>query len=91
MDPAPPTEDDAVLDLVDALLREGVVLDADVVVTVADVPLVGIKLRAAVAGMATMTEYGMFDEWDERLRAVDGNSGSDEVQIEATEDPSDGS
>jgi hypothetical protein len=68
MDPDPPTDDDAVVDLVDVLLQEGAVLDADVVVSVADIPLVGIKLRAAVAGMTTMTEYGLFEEWDERLR-----------------------
>lgn len=68
MDPDPPTDDDAVVDLVDVLLVEGVIVDADVVVTVADIPLVGIKLRAAIAGMTTMTEYGLFEEWDERLR-----------------------
>ena len=68
MEPDPPTDDDAVVDLVDVLLRDGAVLDADVVVTVADIPLVGIKLRAAVAGMTKMTEYGLFEEWDERIR-----------------------
>ncbi|MUV56263.1 gas vesicle protein GvpM [Halogeometricum sp. CBA1124] len=68
MEPDPPTDDDAVVDLVDVLLEEGAVLDADVVVSVADIPLVGIKLRAALAGMTTMRDYGLFDEWDERLR-----------------------
>jgi hypothetical protein len=68
MDPDPPTDDDAVVDLVDVLLEEGAVLDADVVVSVADIPLVGIKLRAALAGMTTMRDYGLFEEWDERLR-----------------------
>jgi hypothetical protein len=76
MDPDPPTDDDAVVDLVDVLLQEGAVLDADVVVSVADIPLVGIKLRAAVAGMTTMTEYGLFEEWDERLREERQQSGS---------------
>ena len=68
MEPDPPTDDDAVVDLVDVLLEEGAVLDADVDVSVADIPLVGIKLRAALAGMTTMRDYGLFDEWDERLR-----------------------
>jgi hypothetical protein len=68
MEPDPPTDDDAVVDLVDVLLEEGAVLDADVVVSVADIPLVGMKLRAALAGMTTMRDYGLFDEWDERLR-----------------------
>ncbi|GGJ05348.1 gas vesicle protein GvpM [Halobellus salinus] len=61
-----PTKDEthAIVELVDVLLREGVVVQADVIVTVADIPLVGISLRAAIAGMTTMTDYGMFEEWD---------------------------
>ena len=65
-----PTKDDhAVVDLLDVLLEEGALLQADVIVTVADVPLVGVNLQAAVAGMATMREYGFFEEWDEEIRA----------------------
>lgn len=60
--------DHAIVDLVDVLLTEGAVLQADVVVTVADVPLIGINLQAAIAGMATMTEYGVFTEWDKEIR-----------------------
>ena len=60
--------DDAVVDLLDVLLRDGVVLTADVVITVADVPLVGIKLRAAIAGMQTMTDHGMLVDLDRRKR-----------------------
>ena len=72
MEPDPPSDDDAVVDLVDVLLRDGAVLDADVVVTVADIPLIGIKLRAAIAGMTTMTDYGLFEDWDERIREEQG-------------------
>jgi len=57
----PTRDEDAVVDLLDVVLRDGVVVEADVVVTVADVRLVGIRLRAAVAGMTTMVRYGMFD------------------------------
>lgn len=66
-----PTKDElhGLAEFIDVLLREGAVIDADVVVSVADVPLVGIKLRAAIAGMTTMTEYGMFEEWDATQRA----------------------
>lgn len=56
--------DHAIVDLVDVLLREGAILQADVLVTVADVPLIGVNLRAAVAGMHTMREYGFFEDWD---------------------------
>lgn len=60
----PRRDGDAVVDLLDVLLEDGVVVQADVVVTVADVPLVGISLRAAVAGMTTMREYGYFEDLD---------------------------
>ena len=64
----PRKDESAVVDLLDVLLDDGVIVQADVLVSVADVPLVGIKLRAAIAGMATMHEYGMFEEWDESIR-----------------------
>jgi hypothetical protein len=67
MEPTRP-EGHAVVDLLDVLLTKGAIVQADVVVTVADIPLIGINLRAAIAGMTTMIEYGMFTEWDEEVR-----------------------
>ncbi len=71
-----PTKSDthAVADLLDVILRDGAVVQADVVITVADVPLVGISLRAAIAGMTTMTEYGVFSDWNrvDRLEKTRG-------------------
>lgn len=57
-------ESHAVVELVDVLLRDGAVIQADAIITVADIPLVGLSVRAAIAGMTTMTEYGLFEEWD---------------------------
>ncbi|SNZ13397.1 Gas vesicle protein [Natronoarchaeum philippinense] len=65
----PSRDDDAVVDLLDVLLRDGAMLQADVIVTVADIPLIGINLRAAIAGMATMRDHGFFEEWDAATRA----------------------
>ncbi|WP_049934347.1 gas vesicle protein GvpM [Haloplanus natans] len=62
------TETHALVEFIDVLLRDGAVVQADIVVTVADVPLIGISLRAAIAGMATMTEYGLFENWDRSRR-----------------------
>lgn len=62
------TRQHAVVDVLDVLLDAGAIVQADVVVTVADIPLVGINLRAAIAGMTTMVEYGLFTEWDEEVR-----------------------
>lgn len=67
MEPTRP-EGHAVVDLLDVLLTKGAIVQADIVVTVADIPLIGINLRAAIAGMTTMVEYGMFTEWDEEVR-----------------------
>jgi hypothetical protein len=87
-----PEKDDAhaLVDLVDVLLREGAVIQADVVVTVADVPLLGISLRAAVAGMATMTEYGLLEEWDDavRTRAVEDPAPPGAIRTAGIEPPS---
>ncbi len=52
------------VDLLDVILEEGVVLQADVVISVADIPLVGLQLRAALAGLDTMTDYGLMTDWD---------------------------
>lgn len=67
-------DEDAIVDLLDVILEEGAVIEADVIISVADIPLIGLKLRAALAGMATMTEYGLFEEWDrqQRRRALIG-------------------
>lgn len=62
--------DDAVVDVLDVILEEGAMIQADVIVSVADIPLIGINLRAAIAGVSTMTAYGFFVDWDERKRAA---------------------
>lgn len=66
-----PTRDPRVTlpDLLQVLLDKGVYLNLDAIITVADIPLVGINLRATIAGIETMLEYGMMRSWDERTRA----------------------
>jgi hypothetical protein len=61
-------DEDAIVDLLDVIMKEGAIVEADAIITVADVPLVGLKLRAALAGMTTMVEYGMLDDWDAAQR-----------------------
>jgi len=56
------------VDILNALLDTGVVINADVVITVSGIPLIGINLRAALAGMATMLDYGLMEAWDESIR-----------------------
>lgn len=57
------------VDLLDRVLEKGLIIDADIVITVAGIPLLGVKLRAALAGMDTMLKYGMMTEWDQQIRA----------------------
>ena len=57
------------VDLLDRVLDRGLVIDADIIISLAGVPLVGIRLTAALAGMETMVQYGLMREWDNSIRA----------------------
>lgn len=63
-----PTKDYTLVDLIDKILDKGVVINADVIITVAGIPLIGITLRAALAGIETMLDYGMMEAWDQSIR-----------------------
>jgi len=55
-------------DILQKLLDNGLVLNADLIISIAGVPLLGVNLKAAIAGMETMLEYGMMEAWDKRTR-----------------------
>ena len=57
------------VDLLDRVLDKGLVIHADLIVSVAGIPLIGVNLRAALAGMETMLKYGVMQAWDEKSRA----------------------
>jgi hypothetical protein len=65
-----PTRDThaTLVDLLDRILDKGLMLDADLIIHVAGIPLLGVKLRAALAGMETMLKYGIWQDWDEAQR-----------------------
>lgn len=58
-----------VVDLLDRILDKGLVINADIIISIAGIPLIGVNLRAALAGMETMLKYGVMQAWDERTRA----------------------
>lgn len=60
---------DGIVDLLDRLLDKGLLLNADIVITVAGIPLLGVSLNAALAGMETMLHHGMLEDWDRSTRA----------------------
>lgn len=55
-------QDVALIDLVDRLLGGGVVLAGDITLSVADVDLVYVGLRALVTSVATAEEKGLLPE-----------------------------
>lgn len=57
------------VDLLDRILDKGLVINADIIISVAGIPLIGVNLRAALAGMETMLKYGVMQVWDEKTRA----------------------
>ncbi len=79
----PSKDDTAVVDLVDVLLADGAVLAADVVITVADVPLVGVQARVLLAGMTRLSEEGVFEAWDEEIRERGRETGADPSERDA--------
>ena len=70
-------------DLLDRVLDKGVVINADVIITVSGIPLIAVNLRAAIAGMETMLEYGLMTDWDEMTRSREREIRKEEVLSEA--------
>jgi len=52
-------DEDTLVALVDRLLDKGIVINADIAVSVAGVELLGIKIRAALASFETAARYGL--------------------------------
>ena len=48
-----------IVDLIDRILDKGLVINADITVSVAGVELLGIKVRAALASFETAAKYGL--------------------------------
>lgn len=51
-----------IVDLLDRVLDKGLILNADLIISLAGVPLIGVSLRTAIAGVETMQKYGMMKE-----------------------------
>jgi len=67
-----PTRDThaTLVDLLDRVLEKGLVLNADLLINVAGVPLLGVNLKACLAGIETMLKYGIWQDWDEAQRSI---------------------
>lgn len=74
-----PTRDQkhTLVDLLDRVLDRGVILHADLIISVSGIPLVGVSLKAAIAGIETMLKYGYFKEWDQEIRELESRAEHD--------------
>jgi gas vesicle structural protein len=72
MEPQPPEwhSQATLVDLLDRILDKGLFLRADLVVSLAGIPLIGVTLSLAVAGTETMLKYGVMADWDREIRAL---------------------
>ena len=57
-----------IVELIDRILEKGAILNADLIITVAEVPLLAANLRLALASVETMIKYGVMNDW---LEAID--------------------
>lgn len=64
----------ALVELLDRALDKGIFVAADVVISVAGVPLIGLNLRLGLASMETMLKHGIMADWD-AARQMMPNSG----------------
>lgn len=60
----------ALVELLDRALDKGVIVAADVIITVAGVPLIGLNLRLGLASIETMLKYGMMNDWDAAYQSI---------------------
>jgi len=80
-----PTRNSALVDLFDRILVKGVILHADLIISVSGVPLIGVNLKAAIAGMTTMLDYGMMEAWDEKIRRYALENSEEEPPLDENE------
>jgi hypothetical protein len=58
-DPKPTRSQGDLAEMLEMLLDKGVIVNADVAVSIGDTELLGIELRAAIASFETAAEYGL--------------------------------
>lgn len=85
-DPKPTRSQGDLAQMLDTLLDKGVVINADIAVTVGDTELLGIQIRAAIASFETAAEYGLEFPGGTDMERVREASGVDATQVQATDE-----
>jgi hypothetical protein len=70
----------ALVELLDRALDKGVLVAADVIISVAGVPLIGLNLRLGLASIETMLKHGMMADWDAARQIATNSIESEEHQ-----------
>jgi len=51
------------VDLLDRVLDKGLLINADLIISLAGVPLIAVNIRAAIASVETMLDYGLMRDF----------------------------
>ncbi len=51
------------MDLLDRVLDKGLLINADMIISLAGVPLIAVNIRAAIASVETMLDYGLMRDF----------------------------
>ncbi|AAG20888.1 MULTISPECIES: gas vesicle protein GvpJ [Halobacterium] len=89
-DPKPTRSQGDLAETLELLLDKGVVVNADIAVSVGDTELLGVELRAAIASFETAAEYGLdFPTGTdmERVTAAAGVDADDSKSVLERPDP----
>lgn len=87
MSSAKPTRKQSDLaDVLELVLDKGIVINADIAVTVGETELLGIEIRAAIASFETAAEYGLAFPSGTDMRRVEQASGREPLEVENDEE-----
>jgi hypothetical protein len=78
-DPKPTRTQGDLAQMLETLLDKGVVINADIAITIGDTELLSVKLRAAIASFETAAEYGLEFPLGTDLDSVTEASGREPV------------
>lgn len=90
MEPETESADEGLAGLLNRALNKGAILNADLLITVNDIPLVAVRLQAAIANIETMIEYGIMTEWEPAMAHIDDDYLAETLETDASAEPSDG-
>ncbi|WP_269782711.1 gas vesicle protein GvpJ [Halobacterium wangiae] len=84
--PKPTRQQADLADVLEMVLDKGIVINADIAITVNETELIGIELRAAIASFETAAKYGLAFPSGTDMRRVEQASGREPLDDDETVD-----